>query len=172
MAAVQVGKSPCERGNFILRPHRPGDMGWVISAHGALYAKEYGWDERFEMMVAQIAVQFIRKFNAERERCWIAEMDGAQVGSVFLVRQSKTIAKLRLLIVDPKARGLGVGKRLVAGCIAHARGLGYRKLTLWTQSTLLAARGIYKAAGFRLVSTEPHRSFGADLVGEYWELKL
>ena len=157
---------------FILRPHRPGDMGWVIGAHGALYAQEFGWNEDFEALVAEIAVQFIRKFNAERERCWIAEMDGETVGSVFLVEQSKTVAKLRLLIIDPKARGFGLGKRLVGECIAHARKLGYRKLTLWTQSSLLAARHIYKEEGFRLVATEPHRSFGVDLVGEFWELKL
>lgn len=169
MAAVRALRKSSK---LVLRLHRPGDMGWVISAHGALYAKEYGWDESFEMLVAEIAVRFIRKFKPERERCWIAEMDGEPVGSVFLVQQSKTIAKLRLLIVDPKARGLGVGKQLVAECVAHARRLGYRKLTLWTQSTLLAARGIYAAAGFKLVSTEPHRSFGEDLVGEYWELAL
>jgi DNA-binding MarR family transcriptional regulator/GNAT superfamily N-acetyltransferase len=157
---------------FVLRTHRPGDMGWVIGAHGALYAKEYGWNEDFEALVAEIAVQFIRKFDPERERCWMAEMDGEPVGSVFLVQTSKTVAKLRLLIIDPKARGFGLGKRLVGECIAHARKLGYRKLTLWTQDTLLAARHIYKEAGFKLVTTEPHCSFGVDLVGEYWELKL
>jgi DNA-binding MarR family transcriptional regulator/GNAT superfamily N-acetyltransferase len=155
-----------------MRTHRPGDMGWVISAHGAMYAEEFGWNEDFEMLVAEIAVEFIRKFDPERERCWIAELDGEPVGSVFLVKQSKTVAKLRLLILDPKARGRGIGKRLVDECIAHARKLGYRKLTLWTQSSLLAARGIYKQAGFNLVSTEPHNSFGVQLVGEYWELKL
>lgn len=157
---------------FTLRTHRPGDMGWVISAHGALYAQDYGWNEEFEALVADIAVEFIRKYKPEMERCWIAEMDGEPVGSVFLVRQSKTAAKLRLLIIDPKARGYGLGKRLVGECVAHARKLGYRKLTLWTQSTLLAARHIYKAQGFRLVTTEPHNSFGVELVGEYWELKL
>jgi len=157
---------------FTLRTHRPGDMGWVISAHGSLYAWEFGWNEEFEMLVAQIAVEFIRKFKPERERCWIAEMDGVPVGSVFLVRQSRTVAKLRLLILDPKARGYGIGKRLVDECIAHARELGYRKLTLWTQSSLLAARGIYTQAGFKLVSTEPHNSFGVELAGEHWELKL
>ena len=157
---------------FFLRTHRPGDMGWVIGAHGALYAKEFGWNENFEALVAEIAVQFIRKFNPKRERCWMAEMDGESVGSVFLVQTSKTVAKLRLLILDPKARGYGLGQRLVGECIAHARKLGYRKLTLWTQSNLLAARHIYKATGFKLVSTEPHCSFGVDLVGEYWELRL
>ncbi len=157
---------------FTLRAHRPGDMGWVISAHGALYAQEYGWNEDFEALVAEIAVGFIRRFKPEIERCWIAEMDGEPVGSVFLVRQSKTVAKLRLLIIDPKARGYGLGKRLVGVCVAQARKVGYRKLTLWTQSTLLAARHIYKETGFRLVTTEPHNSFGVELVGEYWELKL
>lgn len=157
---------------FTLRKHRPGDMGWVISAHGSLYAQEFGWDESFEALVAEIAVGFIRKFNPERERCWIAEMDGEPVGSVFLVQQSKTVAKLRLLIIDPKARGYGLGKQLVGACIAHARNLGYRKMTLWTQSSLLAARHIYKEAGFRLVETEPHNSFGVELVGEFWTLKL
>jgi len=117
-------------------------------------------------------VQFIRRFDPERERCWIAETDGEPVGSVFLVQQSKTVAKLRLLILDPRARGQGIGKRLVEECIAHARKLGYKKLTLWTQRSLVAARGIYKQAGFKLVSTEPHNSFGVELVGEYWELKL
>ncbi len=168
--ALLGGKRP--KPVVTLRTHRPGDMGWVISAHGAMYAQEFGWNEEFEMLVVEIAVQFIRKFNAERERCWIAEVDGETVGSVFLVEQSKTVAKLRLLILDPKARGLGIGKRLVDECIAHARKLGYKKLTLWTQSSLLAARGIYKQAGFNLVSTEPHNSFGVQLVGEHWELKL
>ncbi len=157
---------------IMLRGHRPGDMGWVISAHGSLYAQEYGFDATFEALVAEIAAQFIREFNPERERCWIAELDGQTVGSVFLVQQSKTVAKLRLLIIDPKARGRGLGKRLVAECIAHARELGYRKLTLWTQSSLLAARHLYKEEGFKLAKTEPHRSFGVELVGEFWELKL
>ena len=155
-----------------LRRHRPGDMGWVISAHGALYAQEFGWDERFEALVAEIAARFIKKFNPEWERCWIAELNGETVGSVFLVRHSKNVAKLRLLILDPKARGVGLGKRLVEECIAHARKLGYRKLKLWTQSNLLAARGIYQTAGFRLVETVPHCDFGIDLVGEAWELTL
>lgn len=157
---------------FTLRTHRPGDMGWVISAHGALYAKEFGWSEAFEALVAEIAVQFIREFDAAKERCWIAERDGEPVGSIFLVQQSRTVAKLRLLIIEPKARGYGLGKRLVDTCIDHARTLGYRKLTLWTQSTLLTARHLYKEAGFKLTKTEPHCSFGVQLVGESWELKL
>lgn len=157
---------------FNLRSHRPGDIGWVISAHGEFYAREFGWDASFEALVAQIAAEFVQKFDPQRERCWIAEKDGERVGSVFLVQKSKTVAKLRLLIVDPRARGLGVGKRLVDVCIEHARALGYRKLTLWTQSQLLAARGIYAAAGFKLTGSEPHHSFGIDLVGETWDLVL
>jgi DNA-binding MarR family transcriptional regulator/GNAT superfamily N-acetyltransferase len=157
---------------YVLRPHRPGDMGWVIAAHGRLYAQEYGWDDTFEALVAEIAAKFIRAFDAKRERCWIAELDGEPVGSVFLVKQSVTVGKLRLLILDPKARGLGIGKRLVEECIAFARLAGYRKLSLWTNSVLTAARAIYVQTGFTRVSAEPHHSFGKDLVGEEWELKL
>jgi DNA-binding MarR family transcriptional regulator/GNAT superfamily N-acetyltransferase len=156
----------------VLRSHRPGDMGWVVQAHGEIYAREYGWDERFEALVADIAAKFIQHFDASRERCWIAEMDGERVGSVFVVKQSKTMAKLRLLIVAPRARGQGLGKRLVQECIAFAREKGYRKLVLWTQSNLAAARAIYKSCGFQLTKTEKHASFGVKLVGEYWELVL
>jgi DNA-binding MarR family transcriptional regulator/GNAT superfamily N-acetyltransferase len=169
------GKSPRDDPHktlYLLRPHQPGDMGSVIHLHGALYAREYGWDERFEALVAEIAANFIRDFDPKSERCWIAEKDGEVVGSVFLVRQSKTVAKLRLLIVDPKARGLGLGKRLVDECIRFARQKGYRKITLWTQSVLTAARHIYEGAGFKLVGREPHKSFGVSLVGEEWELRL
>ena len=155
-----------------LRPHRPGDMGWVTHRHGVLYSQEYGWDERFEALVAGIVAKFIDDYDPASERCWIAEMDGEPVGSVFLVRNTRTEAKLRLLLIEPKARGLGLGKRLVRRCIDFARSKGYRKLVLWTQSNLAAARGIYKEAGFRLAKREPHRSFGARLVGEYWELEL
>jgi DNA-binding MarR family transcriptional regulator/GNAT superfamily N-acetyltransferase len=155
-----------------LRSHRPGDMGWVVQAHGRLYFEEYGWDERFEALVAQIAADFVKNFDSERERCWIAELDGEPVGSVFLVKESKSTAKLRLLLVEPRARGRGLGRRLVEECIAFARAKGYRKLVLWTQSNLAAARAIYGKTGFRKVKEEKHARFGTRLAGEYWELKL
>ena len=157
---------------YVLRPHQPGDMGWIVHRHGALYAQEFGWDESFEALVAEIAAKFIETYDAKRERCWLAEQEGEILGSVLLVKQSPSIAKLRLLLVEPKARGLGVGARLVDECIRFARLAGYRKITLWTQSILVPARRIYERAGFRRVSEEPHRSFGHDLVGEHWELKL
>jgi len=157
---------------YLLRTHQPGDMGWVIHRHGVLYAQEYGWDERFEALVAQIAAEFIQKFDARRERCWIAERDGAIAGSVFLVKKSDRVAKLRLLLVEPSARGLGIGARLVDECIRFARQAGYRKITLWTQSNLTAARHIYSKAGFRIAKRERNESFGQTLVSETWELSL
>jgi DNA-binding MarR family transcriptional regulator/GNAT superfamily N-acetyltransferase len=156
----------------ILREPCPGDMGWVVQSHGALYASEYGFDSSFEGLVAEIAAKFLAAFDASRERCWIAELDGAPVGSIFLVRATDDVAKLRLLLVDPAGRGQGLGQRLVAECIAFARACGYRKITLWTQSILVAARSIYQHAGFVLVATEPHRSFGQSLIGETWEMEL
>ena len=147
-------------------------MGWVVQRHGELYWKEYGYDERFEALVAGIVAGFIHALDVKRERCWIAERKGRRLGAVFLVSKSATAAQLRLLIVEPAARGLGVGKRLVRECVRFARRCGYRKVVLWTQSELAAARGIYEKAGFRLVGKEPHNSFGKSLTGEYWELQL
>jgi len=157
---------------FVLRPHEPGDMGWVTHRHGVLYAQEYGWDEHFEALVAQIVADFINHYNPARERCWIAEMDGEIIGSVFVMQSSETVAKLRLLLVEPRARGLGLGTRLVEECIRFARRRGYQKLMLWTNSILLEARHIYEKTGFHLVAEEAHHSFGHDLIGETWELVL
>lgn len=167
-----LGSPSAARGPYLLRSHQPGDIGWVVHRHGALYSQEYGWDERFEALVAEIAARFVQNFDPKRERCWIAESDGEILGSVFLVKESDEIARLRLLLVEPKARGLGLGKRLVEECVQFARRAGYKKITLWTQSVLSAARHLYQQAGFVLVHTEPHREFGYDLVSETWELEL
>ncbi len=173
-------EAPSDTAPVVLRPHRPGDIGWVISRHGALYAQEYGWNTDFEALVAHIAARFLQQLDPTREACWIADRAGQPLGCVFLVqaRDDTTgqpepgTAQLRLLLVEPGARGLGLGKRLVAECTRFARAAGYQRIRLWTQSSLTAARGIYKAEGYHLIATEPHRSFGADLVGERWELTL
>ena len=157
---------------FVLRPPRPGDIGHVVSRHGALYAAEYGWDGSFETLVAEIAASIAKNFNPLCEAGWIAELDGMPIGSVFLIRVSDEVAKLRLLIVDPAARGLGIGVRLVAECTNFARAAGYRRITLWTQSILLAARRIYAEEGYRLVGSEALHDFGQDLISETWELAL
>ena len=157
---------------YVLRDPRPGDLGWVVQVHGALYEREYGWDARFEGLVAEVVGGFVRGWDPARERCWIAERHGENVGSIFLVRGTDEVAKLRLLIVDPRARGLGIGTRLVRECIAFARQAGYRTLSLWTNDVLVGARRIYAAEGFRVVATEVHDSFGLPLTAETWELEL
>jgi DNA-binding MarR family transcriptional regulator/GNAT superfamily N-acetyltransferase len=174
MATIERALEPAAQQpkGFVLRSHRPGDIGWIVSRHGALYAEEYGWDISFEALAAEIGAQFIRSYDASLEHCWIAEIDGEPVGSVFLVEASAQVAKIRLLLVERRARGLGVGRALTEQCIRFARQAGYSSITLWTQSILVAARGIYQRAGFHRIEEEPHHSFGVDLVGETWELEL
>lgn len=166
-----LGDAP-ERPPWTLRSPRSGDIGWVIRRHGELYGQEYGWDWRFEALVARICADFVDHFKPEREACWIAEQDGRNIGCVFLVQAAPTVAQLRMLLVEPDARGQGVGEALVQQCEQRARALGFRKIRLWTNSVLTAARHIYQKAGYRLVKTEPHESFGHRLMGETWELRL
>jgi DNA-binding MarR family transcriptional regulator/N-acetylglutamate synthase-like GNAT family acetyltransferase len=162
-----------ERGApYILRPHQPGDIGWAVQKHGELYAREYGWDETFEALAAEVGAKFLRDFDPKKERAWVAEKDGENVGFVMLIKQSDEVAKLRMLLVDPKARGLGLGKRLVEECIRFARNRGYKTITLWTNDILVTACHIYRETGFKLVAEEHHHSFGHDLVGQTWELDL
>jgi len=167
-----LGKDPSLEQTITLRAHRPGDMGWVVQRHGALYAEERGWGAQFEALCAEIAASFLKNFDPRRERCWIAEMGGAPVGCVFVVEKNAATAQLRLLLVEPAARGRGLGRRLVEECIAFARAKGYRKLVLWTQSNLAEARRIYRNSGFALKKKERHAEFGVRLTGEYWELAL
>jgi len=167
-----LGDKPESKTPYLLRQHQPGDMGWVVHRQAILYAEEYGWDETYEALAAEIVAQFIKNYNPRRERCWIAERDGVRIGAVFCARASDELAKLRLLHVEAEARGLGIGKRLVEECVRFARQAGYQKMTLWTQSILHAARHIYKQAGFYVVREEKHHSFGKDLTAEIWELNL
>lgn len=161
-----------ERRVVTLRPHRPGDMGWVVERHGTLYFREHGWDEEFEAVVAGITASFIQKLDPLHERCWIAESGGRRLGCVFLVRQDARTAKLRMLLVEPEARGLGLGRRLVDECLTFARAAGYRRVVLWTHANLTAARHLYEEAGFRCTVSEPRHSFGQDVISETWELRL
>jgi DNA-binding MarR family transcriptional regulator/GNAT superfamily N-acetyltransferase len=159
---------------YILRPHRPGDMGWVVHRQAVLYAREFGWDERYEALISHIVADFIERYDPRRERCWIAERDGETVGCVFLIRNKERegVAQLRMLYVEPSARGLGIGSRLVRECTEFARQIGYKSIVLWTNSVLVSARRIYEAEGYKLVKEEPHNSFGHELVGQFWEMEL
>jgi DNA-binding MarR family transcriptional regulator/N-acetylglutamate synthase-like GNAT family acetyltransferase len=169
---TMIASGPKAESRIVLRQPQPGDLGWVVARHAELYAREYGWAENFEGLCAQIVADFASKYDPKRERCWIAEMDGRNVGSVFLVKDSEDVARLRLLLVDPAARGRGLGTRLTAECVRFARQSGYRSITLWTHSVLTAARHVYERAGFVLTSSEKRRSFGQDVVSEHWDLVL
>jgi DNA-binding MarR family transcriptional regulator/GNAT superfamily N-acetyltransferase len=168
----KAGARPPPGRGLTLRAPVPGDFGWMVARHAELYARDYGWTEPFEGLCAQIVADYANQNDPRRERCWIAAMNGENVGCVFLAKDSPTVARLRLLLVDPKARGLGLGARLVDECISFARRAGYKKITLWTHSMLGAARHIYEKAGFKLTRTEPHNSWGRPVVGEHWDLEL
>ena len=164
--------APAPTRTIVLRDPQPGDMGWVVQQHGEIYAREYGWNSEFEALVADIVSKYLKNFQPDAEKCWMAELDGERVGAVFVVRKSATVAQLRMLILTPEARGLGLGRRLADECIAFARSKGYKKMQLWTNSCLDAARALYAKRGFRLIKSEPYHGFGHDLVGETWELRL
>jgi DNA-binding MarR family transcriptional regulator/N-acetylglutamate synthase-like GNAT family acetyltransferase len=167
-----LGAKPKPITSYLLRPHRPGDIGWITHRHGVLYSEEYGFDETFEALVAEILAGFIRNHDHKRERIWIAEQDGERVGCVMIADAGNQVAQLRLFLVEPKARGKGIGKRLIDECIDFSRRSRYQKIKLWTQSILLAARHLYSKAGFERVEEKPHTSFGHDLIAEVWELQL
>lgn len=167
-----LGTKPKPLTSYLLRPHEPGDIGWITHRHGVVYSEKYGFDETFEALVAEILVQFIRKHDPKRECIWIAEQDGERIGAVMIVDAGDQVAQLRLLLVEPKARGKGIGKRLINECINFSRRNRYRKIKLWTQSNLLEARHLYAKAGFELVEESPHKSFGHYLIAEFWELQL
>ncbi|MHA2356308.1 MAG: bifunctional helix-turn-helix transcriptional regulator/GNAT family N-acetyltransferase [Candidatus Thorarchaeota archaeon] len=158
--------------SYLIRPHRAGDIGWIVHRHGVIYSEEYGWDETFEALTAEILAKFIQSHNLKRERIWIAEQDGEIVGSVMIVDAGNQVAQLRLLLVEPKVRGKGIGRKLIEECIDFSRRNGYKKIKLWTQSNLLAARHLYLEYGFELVKDESHKSFGHELTAEFWELQL
>ena len=176
MATIEtlLGGAPgsSDKRSYTLRDPRHGDFGWIVSRHATLYAQEYGWTEPFEGLCAQIVADYVNNYDAARERCWIAEMEGESVGCVMLVKDSADVARLRLLLVDPKARGLGLGQRLVDECVQFARAAGYKKLTLWTHSVLAAARHVYEKAGFTLTASEKRVSWSKDVVAEFWDLEL
>jgi len=169
---TMIASEPKAKSDIILRQPRPGDLGWVVARHAELYAREYGWVENFEGLCAQIVADFVSKYDPKCERCWIAEINGQNIGSVFLVKDSEEVARLRLLLVDPVARGYGLGTRLTDECIRFARQCRYRSITLWTHKVLTAARHVYERAGFRLTSSEPRRSFGQNVISEHWDLAL
>ncbi len=173
MATIEttLGEAPAER-SYVLRAPRHGDFGWIVSRHAELYAQEYGWGDPFEGLCAQIVADFVNNFDAKRERCWIAEMNGENVGCVMLVKDPDNVARIRLLLVDPKARGLGLGHRLVDECVKFARAADYKNITLWTHSILTAARHVYGKAGFSLTSSEPRHTWGKDVVAEFWDMEL